>query len=218
SGLKPKELVEAARILARCLDLGSISYSISGGAANSLFLQSTGAVPRVTEDIDLVVQPADGITAEFVAKWLYTKFPEQFGFKLVYGCEIPVLHLTRKDKPTKDVEIEIFDVEMWPQRPQYDLSNSNNEVITLHFSGQRVNVFSGHWQLREKIVTAYERQHQQKHETDVADVESLLGVLPPSSNIIDLSTYAEAVQFVVDKLPQHRTALEFLVYCPAVLG
>lgn len=216
--VSPQELVEAARILAHHLDLGNIYYSISGGAAGSLLLQSAGANPRVTNDIDLVIHPANGYTAETVATWLYTHFPNEFGHKLVFGYPVPVLRLPLRRGGTKDIEIEIFDVDVWPNRQQYNLASSDNEVVALDFSGQAVNVFGGRWQLREKIVTAFERQQQQKHETDLNDVVSLLEVIPGGSSLVDLSHRPEAVQFVVDRLPQQRTSLEFLVHCPEVLG
>ncbi|KAJ8132608.1 hypothetical protein O1611_g1014 [Lasiodiplodia mahajangana] len=216
--ITPDELSRAVAILARHLNEGGVTFTISGGAANSLLLASLGHVRRVTEDIDLVVQPdpANKIDVEAVSEWLLKKDPAVFGEKKLYGVSMPTLIFVKDDKSTVHIDIEMFDVIAWPERPQYDLSNSANEQVTLMVEGVPVRVFAASWQLREKIVTAHERHGSQKMKADLADVQSLLPTV--EYNSLDMSQHEDAVLHTLTQRPELRELLQVKIFCPAVLG
>jgi len=216
SRLTPDELAQAAVILSRHLEHCGTHFSISGGAAASLLRFKYQTTARYTDDIDLVVQPKGNIDAESVSKWLYDTYPEVFGTKEIYGVLTPVVKFTRADGSMIEIDIEIFDVRAWPTRPQYDLSSPDNECITVPVDGVMIPIFGPRWILREKIVTAYERQNTQKEDTDLQDISRLLLLRGPEA--VDLSHYPEAVEHVLSKLPGLESFLKQKVRCPSVLG
>ncbi|KAJ3463802.1 hypothetical protein MRS44_008588 [Fusarium solani] len=55
--LSPEELMQAVSSLAQYLSQSEAQFSISGGAATSILRMQYGFAQRVTDDIDLVVQP-----------------------------------------------------------------------------------------------------------------------------------------------------------------
>lgn len=213
--LTPDELAQAAAILARHLEHCGTHFSISGGAAASLLRFKYQVSSRATDDIDLVVQPKGNIDAESVSKWLCDTYPEVFGTKEIYGVPIPVIKFTRDDGSRIDIEIEMFDVRAWPTRPQYDLSSPDNECITVPVDGIMVPIFGPRWILREKIVTAYERQGSRKEATDLVDISQLL--LLRDLDPVDLSHYPEAVSYVLSKRPGFLPLMKQKVHCPSVL-
>ncbi|RYP79532.1 hypothetical protein DL769_002919 [Monosporascus sp. CRB-8-3] len=214
--ITPNELSRAAATLAYYLNQAGVTFSISGGAAGSLLRQWYNMERRATDDIDLVVQPDNNFNAETISKWLYETYPDAFSKKTVYGVSLPTLVFVKDDGSKVHIDIEIFDVGAWPQRPQYDLSNATNERITVTVDGVSVPIFGATWQLREKIVTAYERQGSNKERTDLDDAEVLLDLV--QDNVLDLTQHEEAVRHFVTKRPGSRRLLQLKVYCPAVLG
>lgn len=215
SKLTADELAQAAAILTRHLEHCGTHFSISGGAAASLLRFRYQLASRATDDIDLVVQPKGDIDAESVSKWLYNTYPEVFGTREVYGVPIPVIKFTRDDGSKIDIEIEIFDVRAWPNRPQYDLTSPNNERITVPVDGVTVPIFGPRWILREKIVTAYERQGSRKEVTDLIDITQLLSL--PGFDSVDLSDHPEAVSHVLSRRPGLLPLMKQKVRCPSVL-
>lgn len=150
-----------------------------------------GLPPRITDDIDLVVQPTSLINAESISAWLLSTYPTDFKAKMVHGVPVPTLLFRRSDGSIKQVEIEIFDVDDWPQRPQYNLDNPDNDITVIDMSGIQTPVFSARWLFREKVVTAFERQGSRKEETDLDDARDLLPFIEPKG--MDLSKHEDAV-------------------------
>ncbi|KAI6777699.1 antigen [Emericellopsis cladophorae] len=192
-------------------------YTNTSSSGSSAMIRMQYGLPhRNTDDIDLVVQPTDSITAESISTWLLQSYPTAFVTKSVHGVLVPALRFQRSDGSVKNFEIEIFDVGAWPQRSQYDLSNPANEVVRILISGFEVPVFSARWLLREKIVTALERQGSRKERTDLEDACALVQVVDITS--LDLTGHAEAVQHILTKKPDYRQQLELKIICPDVLG
>jgi hypothetical protein len=214
--LNPNELATAVSILAKHLQVCNVQYSIAGGAASTLLRLHYNVAPRVTEDIDLVVQPRDGLDAQGVSQTLVAYYPDTFTTKKVFGVDLPVLKFQRHDGSVVSVDIEMFDILAWPQRPQYNLNDPDNDQATITVQGVEVNVFSPRWLLREKIVTAYERAGARKEASDLTDAEALLLLVP--DNCLDLSTRDDAVQHVLSQMPENETLLQLKIYCPNVLG
>ncbi|KAK7432396.1 hypothetical protein QQZ08_000958 [Neonectria magnoliae] len=210
------ELSEATAILTRYMSQSAVRFSISGGAA-ALLLRIHYDLPlRLTEDIDLVVQPTGTVTAESISAWLLKAFPTTFIATTVYGVDIPTLAFQRPDGSFKYVEIEMFDVDTWPSRPQYDLENPDNDVTLIPVHGVDVPVFSARWLLREKIVTAFERQESLKGRTDLDDACALLKAV--EMNVVDLTNHEDAVRHIHTVRPEAQEELELKVICPSVLG
>ncbi|KAI1120015.1 hypothetical protein F5Y10DRAFT_290448 [Nemania abortiva] len=216
--ISPKELSRAVSILAWHLNEGGVTFTISGDAGNSLLQESLGQFRRTTQEIDLVVQPdpAHNISAQTVSQWLLSKDPAVFAQKMLYGVPMPALIFIKDDKSTAYVDIQVFDVSVWPDRPQYDLSNPANEQVMLMVNNVPVRVFAASWQLREKIVTAYERQGSQKMKTDLDDAEGLLSIV--GYNALDMIQHEDAVLHMLTKRPRSRELLQIKISCPAILG
>ena len=96
------------------------------------------------------------------------------------------------------------------------LDNPDNDIAMVFISGVQVPVFSPRWLLREKIVTAYERQGNRKERTDLDDAGLLLGIVEMSS--VDLTSRKEAVQHILNRRPHVRGLLELKIVCPDVIG
>lgn len=214
--LSPEELAQAVAILAQYLSQAGARFSISGGAASMLIRMQYGIPARSTEDIDLVVQPSNGMTADTISSYLLHNYPTAFVGKPVYGVITPALTFKRVDGSVKHVEIEIFDVLAWPQRRQYDLDDPDNDVIPVSVSEVNVPVFSPRWLLREKIVAAFERRGSRKEETDLDDATALLEIVEPNS--LDLTKHEQAVRHIHKHRPDVRQLMEIKILCPNVLG
>ncbi|KAJ4198969.1 hypothetical protein NW767_008555 [Fusarium falciforme] len=142
--LSLQELVQAIKELAQCLSAAKAQFSISGGAASALLRREHGLRPRLTEDIDLVVQPTPTINGETISSWLLQNCPDSFVAQTVHGVPVPALAFKRSDGSIRHVDIEIFDMNAWPDRPQYDLSNTDNKIVMADVIGVKVPVFSPH--------------------------------------------------------------------------
>lgn len=84
----------------------------------------------------------------------------------------------------------------------------------LSVSGVEVPVFSPRWLLREKILTAFQRQGQAKSESDLDDIASLLVVV---ESRLDLTGYKEAVNHVLERSPELIDLMRLKIICPDVL-
>ncbi|RMD44829.1 hypothetical protein DV735_g425, partial [Chaetothyriales sp. CBS 134920] len=214
--LRPEEIALAVGQVAQLLRPANVRFSFSGGAAATLIRMQYGLTLRSTDDIDLVIQPTSTFSAESISAWLIKHYPNEFVVKTVYGVSSPALVFKKSDGRITHIEVEIFDVNAWPQRPQYNLDDPQNEVITVDLSGVQVPVFGPRWQLREKIVTAFERQGNRKSDTDLEDASNLLMVV--GQNSVNLVGHEDAVRHFLLKRPEIRQRLELKVNCPEVLG
>ena len=106
-----------------------------------------------------------------MATQLLTSFPSDFGPVNQFGHIIPAYRLRFPGGKEQLVELEVFDHQSWPQRPQYNLQTASRR--TLNINGYPVKTFSPEWILREKILSQYQRQGP-KAQTDIRDVERLI--------------------------------------------
>lgn len=208
--------MQAVASLSQHLSQSEAQFSISGGAATSIVRMHYGFAQRATDDIDLVIQPRGSITAESISNWLLETFPAVFVAKQHFGVTTPAITIQRRDGSTQHVEIEMFDVGSWPNRPQYNLDDPDNDVTMMTVNGVEVPIFSARWLLREKIVTAFERQGTRKEETDLDDISFLLEAV--DLNGLDLTGREDAVRHAVAQLPESFELLCLKVICPDVLG
>ncbi|KAM0424922.1 hypothetical protein ACHAPT_009978 [Fusarium lateritium] len=216
TALAPEELMQAVAKLSQFLSHSNARFSISGGAASTIIRMQFGLPQRTTNDIDLVVQPVGEVTAHSISAWLLENFPGEFVAKMQYGVTTPALIFQGHDGSVTHVEIEMFDYHTWPNRPQYNLDDPDNDCTIITINGVDVPVFSARWLLREKIRTAFERQGSTKERSDLKDACDLLQAV--EANCIDLTGSEEAVQHFMDRRPQHSEMLGLKVMCPAVLG
>ncbi|EFY84743.1 27 kDa antigen [Metarhizium acridum CQMa 102] len=151
-----------------------------------------------------------------ISTWLLQNYPTAFVAKKHYGVFVSALAFHRSDGSVKHIKIEIFDVNAWPQRPQYNLDSPDNDVTMISISGVQVPVFNARWLLREKIVTAFKRQGTRKEKSDLDDACALLDTVEPSS--VDLTNKEAAVRHLIARRPCVRQSLELKIVCPAVLG
>jgi len=180
----------AASQLTQTLDDLKVPYAIMGGSACYLL----GSL-RSTTDIDLVVDVSDinGLTVEGLSTAL-KKIP---GFTQVdndgIGYFIPAIALP--DVPV--VPLEIFDPEVWSQRPQYQQVKTHRINVQLP-DGRAAWVFSPAWLLREKIMSIQGRGYPgtKKFHTDLVDVEFLFSMIKEEDygvGLLDLSGQQERI-------------------------
>ncbi|KAI9875800.1 MAG: hypothetical protein M1830_007991 [Pleopsidium flavum] len=219
SKLSQQELRTAVAIVASALDGFDAKFGICGGAGVSLITEHYHIRPRQTADIDLIIQPDKNrdISAEKVSKKLIKAYPQQFATVSQYGVSTPAVRLQRNGQEIL-VEVEIFDVEAWPNRPQYNLNNPQNARITLNVSGKPVYVLSPAWLLREKILAQKQREGSKKEETDIADIETLVQIAGDKDLVIEGEDLVEALKELLQKRPDLKADLERVIKCPELLG
>ncbi|ODH19685.1 hypothetical protein ACO22_06133 [Paracoccidioides brasiliensis] len=192
--LSSDELKTVVSVLAQKLDSLNIDYAIMGGAATCLL---SGDPNRRTEDVDLVIHVDHRkITADNLTTQLLKSFPSDFE-----GL----------------VELEVFDYQSWPQRPQYDLQTATR--TTLNINGQKVKLFSPEWILREKILSQYQRQGSRKEGTDIRDIISMIPLAVPGKPELNFNQSQElqtALANLVQKRPDLSSALKAKIKCSAV--
>lgn len=125
------------------------------------------------------------------------------------------------------VEIEIFDVEAWPTRRQYDLADSNvNPVTTVSFEQKQKNsraapgipVMHPKWLLREKILSQFERHGSAKEASDILDIEVLLEIVAPNSLVLSEANHVNALKALLVKKPKLVSKLREIISCRPVFG
>ncbi|EYE98702.1 uncharacterized protein EURHEDRAFT_512883 [Aspergillus ruber CBS 135680] len=160
--LPPEQLRSIASTLAQRLDTLQIDYAIMGGAAVCLLTHDPN---RRTEDVDLVIHVDQRqITADRLTTQLLTSFPSDFG---------PVNQLCLPGGKEQLVELEVFDYQSWPQRPQYNLQTASQRTLTIN--RYPVKKFSPQWILRPKA------------QTDIRDLERLIIFAVPGTPELDFS-------------------------------
>ncbi|KAI9823650.1 MAG: hypothetical protein M1826_007668 [Phylliscum demangeonii] len=205
-GLSAVELNVVVAGTAAILDSLGADYAIMGGAAVCLLAPDPG---RQTFDVDFVLRVDERrISAEALAQTLLTSYSHVFApVHQPYGMSIPAYKLETAEG-TKLVELEIFDPECWPQRPQYDLQTASR--LTKIVNGVSVKFFSPAWLFREKIVTHYERQGSAKAR---ADLQDLLGLMPlvaagqPELNFDGSSDLHDALASLLETRPEWSPTL-----------
>lgn len=187
-----------------------------GGAAVCLLTHDPN---RRTEDVDLVIHVDQRqITADRLTTRLLTSFPSDFGPVNQFGHIIPAYRLGFPGGKELLVELEVFDHQSWPQRPQYNLQTASRRTLTIN--GYPVKTFSPEWILREKILSQYQRQGP-KAQTDIRDVERLIIFAVPGTPELDFSHIEELKAALADLLknwPGMRQALKQKINCPAIFN
>jgi hypothetical protein len=213
--LSQNQLKSVAAGLAQILDNRHIEYAIMGGAAICLL----GTDPtRRTEDLDLVVQVDQrNITADRLTTLLLQSYPSRFAQISQYGHIIPGYILNLPGGGTRVVQLEVFDHQSWPQRPQYNLQNARRKLLTV--GGRTVKTFSPEWLLREKILSQYQRQGTPKELIDIRDLTGLLPIATagrPELNFNADQLLKTALANLLQKRPALTQSLQHKINCSAV--
>jgi hypothetical protein len=168
--LSREELTTIVSTVAGALDSFEIRYAIMGGAAICLIADDPN---RRTKDVDLVIQVDErSITADKLTHRLLTSYPDHFGPINQFGHIIPGYKLTLPGGKLRLVDLEVFDEQSWPERPQYDLQTTTAMIVPVN--ERQVKIFNPAWLLREKILSQHGRQGSAKEQTDIADLRSML--------------------------------------------
>jgi hypothetical protein len=198
--------------LAQKLDVLRIDYAIMGGAAVCLLANDP---TRMTADVDLVIHVDQRmITADRLTTQLITSYPAEFAPINQYGHTIPAYKLNGHL-----VELEIFDYQSWPQRPQYNIQTASRRTIDIN--GHPVKTFSPEWILREKILSQHQRQGSVKEATDIRDLTSMLplaGPGKPELNFNDDQNLRNALSNLLQKRPALEQRLRQKIRCTAIFG
>ncbi|PGH03512.1 hypothetical protein AJ79_07347 [Helicocarpus griseus UAMH5409] len=210
------ELSKAAGILTEALEKIGVEFGILGGGALALLAESNGLDARQTADIDAIIKPDSKNSADSVSQQLIEKFPKQFGAICQFGVNIPAVRI-QKDGKEHLVEVELFDIEVWPNRPQYNLNKHRPKKLQV--KGNTVYVMSPSWLLREKIVSQAQRAGSAKEKTDIADVENLIRMMGNDS-IDDCKDeeFMGALQDLLKKRADLATSLKKVVKCPSAFS
>jgi hypothetical protein len=126
------------------------------------------------------------------------------------------------NRRTKDIDLEVFDHQSWPQRPQYDLQAMT--VMTMHVNERQVKIFNPAWLLREKILAQHGRQGSAKEQTDIMDLRSLVIFVfwgQPELNFDNgplKNDLENALMSLLQKRPDLEQPLEQKIKCTAVFG
>ncbi|OOF92550.1 hypothetical protein ASPCADRAFT_8826 [Aspergillus carbonarius ITEM 5010] len=203
--------------LAQMLEEMDIDYALMGGAAVCLLVYDA---TRMTEDVDIVINVDHrNITTDQLITQLIQRYPSDIAPITQFGYTIPAYKLILPKGQVQLVEIEIFDYQSWPQRPQYDISRARRK--TLQVNGQVVKVFSNEWIFREKVLCQYQRQGSDKEGTDIWDITSLLLYLERGKPELDFDRDRDltaALQNLLEKRPGLAPRLKEVVKCSAVFG
>ncbi|KAJ8061412.1 hypothetical protein OCU04_009234 [Sclerotinia nivalis] len=212
AALSPEGLREVVSELAQKLDSLKIDYAIMGGAATCLLSQDPS---RKTTDVDFVIHVDDrGITADLLTNELLNSSPSKFEGVIHYGHTIPAYKLLLPGEPAQLVELEAFDYQSWPQRPQYKIETATRK--TLNINGQGVKVFSAEWILREKILSQYQRQGSNKEGNDLQDIINMIPLTIPGRPELDFTQDKEleaALTNLLEKNPTLAQTLKSKIKC-----
>ena len=216
--LSPEELEQVVAGTTAILDNLQVDYAIMGGAAVSLLTQDPG---RQTVDVDLVIGVDHRqISAEGLCQTLLKSYENVFAPINQYGVSIPAYKLSQGEgRPPKLVELEVFDAQSWPQRPQYNLQMASR--VTRTVLARPVKIFSPAWLLREKILAQDQREGSSKAVRDIEDVASLVPFVSggqPELNFDQSEHHQAALRNLVQKDAALATALRQVIQCAAVFG
>lgn len=213
--LSPEALRTVVSALAQKLDSLNIDYAIMGGAATCLLSPDP---TRSTEDVDLVIHVDHRmITADQLTAQLLTSFPSDIEGVSQFGHTIPAYKLHLPGGTVQLVELEVFDYQSWPQRPQYNIQAATRQ--TLNINGRAVKLFSPEWILREKILSQYQRQGGQKEETDIRDIRNMIPLAVsgrPELNFNQSQELQTALANLVEKRPDLAPPLKTKINCSTV--
>lgn len=157
------------------------------------------------------------ITSDRLTTQLLTSFPTDFEGVSQFGHTIPAYKLRRPGGAAQLVELEVFDYQSWPQRPQYNIHTATRK--TLNINGRAVKFFGAEWILREKILSQYQRQGSPKEGTDIRDITNMIPLAVPGRPELDFNQSQElqtALANLVQKRPALVQSLKAKVKCTTV--
>ena len=219
--LTPKELQRASSILSQYFQQQGVTFGFIGGAGCSLIFMRYGQGYRGTTDLDVIIQTdsASQVTAESISADMYRSHHETFAkVDAGYGVFLPAVRITGDDGNEKLVEVEIFDYKDWPNRPQYDLSEPENNRIYLSVEQMQVAVLSPRWLLREKILSLHQRKGSQKAESDMLDIAGLIKLVEVNCLTFTSEEHIEALKYALSIVPVPREQFKDAIKCPEVFG
>lgn len=171
------------------------------------------------EDVDLVIRVDNrSITAELLTNRLLTSFPSDFGAVSQFGHIIPGYKLRLPGGGMRLVELEVFDQDAWPQRPQYNLQKSTRTTKVIN--GYPVKLFSTEWIIREKVLSHHQR-HGAKQAVDLQDVISLIPYAVPGKAELNFDNDQElqaALTTILNSRPKLRSYFSQAIKCRAIFG
>lgn len=213
--LGQNDLKTVVSALAQKLDSLNVDYAIMGGAAVCLLSPDP---TRKTQDVDLVIHVDHRmITADRLTTLLLRSFPSDFEGVSQFGHTIPAYKLRRGSDTVQLVELEVFDFESWPQRPQYNIQAATRKTLNVH--GQVVKFFSAEWILREKILSQFQRQGSTKEANDIRDLTKMIPLVVPGRPELDFNQSQElqtALANLVQKWPRLARRLKAKIKCSTV--
>jgi hypothetical protein len=198
-----------------------IEYGFIGGAAVAAAANHYGLAPRQTVDIDLIVQPATGVSATTTSERLNTdpRFSTWIRTGYLYGTPRPQV-IVRRGNREIFVDIEIFDYKAWPLRQDYyDLDRPSNSRITMTVEGRSASFLNMRWLLRQKIASYPGRSSAAKIDTDMQDIDTLCQVMSGTSQTLEVTVLEEvtALKTVYEAAPTlTKDKLRKVVNCPQV--
>ncbi|MCJ1362431.1 hypothetical protein MMC16_001534 [Acarospora aff. strigata] len=217
--LTEAELKQALHILNYVLAQKGVQFGVIGGAACYLVRSQYGLPYRGTADIDIVVipDPGNNIDADSLSRWLYEQNSVYFAKVDQYGVGIPAIRLMRDDQQLL-IEVEIFDVKAWPNRPQYNLHDPDNDRTSINVNQAQVPILSPRWLLREKIMSQHQRQGSLKESTDIDDIQQLIRVVPEGALTLNQPEQVQALKALLVKCPELKDRLQSKIVCPEVFN
>ncbi|KAH8657795.1 hypothetical protein BX600DRAFT_514345 [Xylariales sp. PMI_506] len=206
--LTPEELMTVAQTISELLR-DNVKFAVIGGAACSLLRVVNGSDYRATKDFDLVIAPTKSFNAEILSNWLVKKHPGRVRSVANFGVITPAIPIYREQVEYL-VEVEIFDIEAWPNRQQYNLEDTTSNPITTVPLPQAsskstrvatIPVMHPTWLLREKILSQYERQGSLKERSDISDIQALLGIIRQQALVLSTEKHITALKNLMAKRP-----------------
>ncbi|OJD25911.1 hypothetical protein ACJ73_02720 [Blastomyces percursus] len=201
--------------------LNQTPYLFPGYLEYDVAAQSRGSEnypSRRTEDVDLVIHVDQRmITSACLTTNLLSSFPSDFDGINQFGHTIPAYKLHRPGGTVQLVELEVFDCQSWPQRPQYNILVATRKTLTIN--GRRVTLFGSEWILREKILSQCERQSGAK---EVSDIHNIMSMIPlavpgrPELDFIQSQDLQTALANLVQKRPFLVQALKAKIKCSTI--
>ncbi|EAS27485.1 uncharacterized protein CIMG_10090 [Coccidioides immitis RS] len=102
------------------------------------------------------------------------------------------------------VEIEIFDVQAWPGRPQYNLEAVANTRCPVEIEGVNVQVMSVAWLLREKITSQAQREGSRREHSDISDIACLATIAADAELVCEIEEFVGALRRLLEKRPEMK--------------
>ncbi|KAH0551468.1 hypothetical protein GP486_007316 [Trichoglossum hirsutum] len=197
-------------MLVEALESIQVQSDICSGAATALIRDQHNVQFRMTQDIDLIVQPdkSHHIDVEPVSKKLLRDFSLQFEAVHCFGARVLL-----PASPAILVEVEMFDLDTWPDHQQYDLNNTRNARVQVPIGGRRTAVAAAR---EDHHATSAGRI--QKEETDLKDVSSLVDFVEGRALVMESVEEIQALKALLEKRQELKESLDEAIECPAAFG